>query len=80
MPDAGAGEESEPDQSGLPDESPEQVTDDDIFSERGFEAIEQAFPAEDDPIWDVEEVVNVEEEEAAPRKVHRDPGDPTHEE
>ena len=75
-----SGDESEPDESGLPEESPERVTDDEIFSERDFEVIERAFPADDDPFWEVEETVNVEEEAAAPRKVHRDPGEPTREE
>ena len=69
-------EESEPDESGLPEESPEHVTDDDIFSERDFEAIEKVFPAEDDPFWEVDDVADIEDEEAAPRKVLRDPGEP----
>ena len=47
----GFGEEAEdaPDELDLPEVSPEEVTDDEVFSERGFETIEKAFPADDDP-------------------------------
>ena len=47
------GDEGEQDDSDLPEELPEHVTDDDVFSERDFETIERAFPAEGDPFWDV---------------------------
>ena len=45
------------------------MSDDDIFDESDFEALENAIPPDDDPFWEVEETINVEEEEAAPRKV-----------
>ena len=53
----GFGEEIEdaPDELDLPEVSPEEVTDDEVFSERDFEAIEKAFPADDDPFWEVED-------------------------
>ena len=60
----GEGEGEEPDELDLPDESPEQVTDDDIFSERDFQTIEEAFPADNNPLWEIEETIEVEEEEA----------------
>ena len=55
------------------------MTDDEIFGEEDFEAIEKAFPAEDSPYWDVEENYELEEEESPPRKV-RDPGEPSQQE
>jgi hypothetical protein len=72
----GFGEEAEdaPDELDLPEVSPEEVTDDEVFSERDFEAIEKAFPADDDPFWEVEDTVDVGEEEAPRRRVLRDPG------
>ena len=73
-------EESEPDESGLPSSSPEQVTDDDLFSERDFEGIDRAVPPDDDPFWEVEDSKSVEDEEAAPRKTLRDPGEPSKQE
>ena len=75
----GFGEEIEdaPDELDLPEVSPEEVTDDEVFSERDFEAIEKAFPADDDPFWEVEDTVDVGEEEAPRRRVLRDPGKPT---
>ena len=75
----GFGEEAEdaPDELDLPEVSPEEVTDDEVFSERDFEAIEKAFPADDDPFWEVEDTVDVGEEEAPRRRVLRDPGEPT---
>ena len=77
--DRGFGEEAEdaPDELDLPEVSPEEVTDDEVFSERDFEAIEKAFPADDDPFWEVEDIVDVGEEEAPRRRVLRDPGEPT---
>ena len=47
------------------------------FSARDFEEIQKAFPADNDPFWDVEDVVEVEEEDAPQRRVLRDPGEPT---
>ena len=62
------------------DSLPEEVTDDDIFGEEDFEAVEKAFPADDSPYWDVEDVHDVEDEESPPRKVLRDPGEPSKQE
>ena len=62
------------------DSLPEEVTDDDIFGEEDFEVLERAFPADDSPYWDVEEVHDIEDEESPPRKVLRDPGEPSKQE
>ena len=62
------------------DSLPEEVTDDDIFGEEDFEVLEKAFPADNSPYWDVEEVHDLEDEESPPRKVLRDPGEPTKQE
>ena len=71
----------------VPPSSPESVTDDEIFGpDSDFdpadaEALERAMgPEEGDPFWSVEENLDVEQEEAAPRRTLRDPGEPTKEE
>ena len=35
------------------------MTEDEIFAEEDFEAIEKCFPADNDPFWDVEETYEI---------------------
>lgn len=73
-------EEEDADEIGF-ESSPEHVTDDDIFgNESEFEAIERTEEGGGEKFWEVEESNEVEDEEAPPRKVLRDPGEPTKEE
>ena len=67
-------EEEGPDESGI-ESSPEHVTDDGIFDDEDFQVLEK-LREDGEKFWEVEECINVDYEEAAPRKKVRDPGEP----
>ena len=61
--------------------SPERVTDDELFDEQDFENIQEYIDDDSNQrFWEVEESYDVENEEAAPKKTLRDPGEPTKQE
>ena len=60
-----------------PQSSPEHVSDDDVYPESDFQPMERTGEGDDERFWEVEECIDVEEEEAPPRKVLRVLGEPT---
>ena len=71
----------EADEEGFEESSPERVTDDELFNEKDFENIQEYIDDDGNQrFWEVEESYDVENEEAAPKKTLRDPGEPTKQE
>ena len=69
------------DEEGFGDASPERVTDDELFNEEDFETLERVVDGEgNERFWEVEERYDVEDEEAAPKKVLRELGEPSKQE
>ena len=69
------------DEEGLEESSAERVTDDEMFDEKDFETLQEYVDDEgNERFWEVEESYDIENEEATPKKVLRDPGEPTKQE
>ena len=49
-------------------------TDEELFDEQNFQPLEIITDEEGERFWEVAECINVDNEEAAPRNVLRDPG------
>ena len=62
------------DEEGFDEASPERVTDDELFDERDFETLQEYVDDDGNKkFWEVEESYDVEEEEAAPKKIQESP-------
>ena len=69
------------DEEGFGDASPERVTDDELFNEGDVEVLEKTADKDgNERFWEVEEKYDLEDEEAAPKKVLRDPREPSQQE